>query len=850
MEKWTSKVSGPANGLCQQWTATRCHRLLRPLLTHVAALRKEVDWQRSFCPDQNLAQSRAQEAVSEASGKRSSSDRDSFQARKKARYTYSLKTSKATSHRGSARDCPGEKAKESKARHEEPSREGIVLPTPVLKRARGHLMSSPVIHSFWPQEDAMVSRVGKCHHVQECCANRCVFELELATLRKTTAPSRFFLYESIFRALDALLRATTTQKPGRGTSKSLVAMCLRKVPEYVVGLELWRQVDAEANGTRSTLDGAEVSFEIYSDLESLGVGNCGWKHLSDVARAHGIKVVKDAISEGLIELEFSVMLARLCNESPSFTDRGELIEAIVSRQYEKPSGPDDWFAKSRETMPLEIFLPSSRKAWAGAFRARNMSNLLSHQLLPREWILTRDFGTIWSSTVRDIAGKSTSQDTITFIITSIHALCSHMLSRGRKKASPEEAVGAAQQTLIGALTALVTTALLGQQTLVQYPTISSKDRIRTINRRVEYIIRVCLTTIGSRSGGIRPSTYLLLLAAFFLDSTLESTESGQRRGNRYRTMLQNCWDDGPGSCQWGQRYEATLALMCSIAQCCGRGTTAPASAYLTRLCDRLGTVRDGQLGSLRRDAAFLLADQTGDLRDLAFAEGLEAGRDDRPPSRDRDRPRQTPGRGTAFAGFRWDEGISEWVTTSPAVLAASTRLRRAPPPSPADDPGARSRGHARRRREDSTRRREGDTHPASGERAETRAPGIETRIGGTSCLMEVGVVEKVSEEIPSRRRSRPQAKRKSAEESPRAAGDAAVPDSNADELWDDDDHHHHEQGYQLGGKENRPAHRAVEWHAPTKRRRKRGSLQSRQPLRTIANAYFDCDGSSGDELGL
>jgi len=829
-------------------------------LTHVAALRKEVDWQRSFCQGDGVAQSKAQESAKEAHGKQAGSS----VARKRARYTYSLKASKAKSHHGSSvRDIQGAKFQGAKfqgakVRQEEPSKEGIVLPTPVLKRVRGHLMSSP-IQNLGPADDATTARGGKCHHLQECCANRCVLELELAALRTTTIPSRFFLYESIFRALDALLRATSTQRPNPRASKSLLAMCLRKIPDYVAELEFWEKQDAETNGSRSAHDGLGISFEIYSELESLGAGNSGWKHLSEVVRAHGIKVVQTAISEGLIDLEFSILLARLCSESPSFANREALIEAIVSRQYAKPSGADDWFAKSSETMPLEILIPSSRKVWAAPFRARLMSNLVNSKLLPREWILTRDFGTIWSWTVRDLVRKNTGQDTMPFIITSIRTLCDHKLSRGRKNSSSDAGLTIAQQTLISALTALVTTALLGQQTLAEDPKISTKRRIRTINRRIAYIIQACLAGRNRpRNSYIRPSTYVLLLATFFLDSPPEEVpEVDQLGGNRYREMLEGCWngdDNGPNSYEWKQQYEVTLALTCSIAQCCGRGATVAANAYLTKLCDRLGTARNPPR-NLRQDAAFLLADQTGDLRDLAFAEGLEAQHDTDTAAVER--PRQTPSRKTAFAGFRWDEGISEWVTASPVLVRrrrmttttatlATTTTTTGRAASSVGDLERTSRDVTPRRRE-SAQRQLGDTPLASATGEDTQAIGIETWIAGTSCSIdELVVVEKEEqgkENIP--RRSRP--KRKSAELGLPLAVEYA---EDAMESLDDDEDELWGGGQQAGLADQSGGRRPVKWHAPAKRRRARGSLQSRQPLKTIPNAYYDCGGSSGDELGL
>lgn len=848
MERWASKNLTVANCPSQQWTATRCHRLLRPLLTHIAALRKEVGWQKTFGPGDEATQPKATESTNEHRSKRSRSVGHSLPQRKRARYRYSLKTSKAAGLRAESRNGQGEKVKEVKERPEELSREGIILPTPVIKRVRGHPMSSPV-QNLGPLDDAAgSSRGGRCQHSRECSTARCTFELELAELRSTITPSRFSLYESIFRALDALLRATSAPGPTLGSSKSLLAMCLRKVPDYIAELELWKKQDAEAEGTKSAHEDSDISFEIYSELESLGAAGRGWKHLAEVVRAHGIKVVKTAISEGLIDLGFSALLARLCNESPSLSSRGALAETIVSQQYAKPSGTDDWFARSAETRPLEILIPSSRKSWAAPFRATLMYNLLSSKLLPREWILTRDFGTIWSWTVRDLVRKNIGQETMAFIIESIRALCAHMTPRGRKSYSSDESLTIVQQTLISALTALVTTALLGQQTLAENPTISTKHRIRTINRRVGYIIRACLAeTTWAKRGSIRPSTYLLLLAAFFVDSTAESTETDPSNTS-YKEVLDGCWDgddNGANSHEWKRRYETTLALTCSIAQCCGRGTTVAANTYLTKLCSRLETTRNPP-SNMRQDAAFLLADQTGDLRDLAFAEALEAR--SAIPAVD-SLPQQAPQCRTAFAGFRWDEGISEWVTASPALVPRKRRVASTAgkATSSIGDLERTSRDVTPRPRADasSSLGQLSDTRPASVVGEDSPAIGIETWIAGTRCSHDgLGGDKELEKENMPRinllRSKRKSASRALSETTYGTTESLGGGDDDEDELWDD----------QQGRRRSTGGRGLVEWHAPTKRRRARGSLQSRQPLKTIPNAYFDCGGSSDDELGM
>lgn len=78
----------------------------------------------------------------------------------------------------------------------------------------------------------------------------------------------------------------------------------------------------------------------------------------------------------------------------------------------------------------------------------------------------------------------------------------------------------------------------------------------------------------------------------------------------------------------------------------------------------------GALKNMRVDAAFRLAECTGDLRDLEIAEGW---RDSigtpvqRREGGDKGEMGKRKAKGGSFSGIRWDEGISEWVAATPGT---------------------------------------------------------------------------------------------------------------------------------------------------------------------------------------
>ncbi|KAL1871715.1 hypothetical protein VTK73DRAFT_1936 [Phialemonium thermophilum] len=808
----------------QQWTATRCHRLLRPLLTHVAALRKELKWQQACCTSQPRQVSKNQEDQPGPSAKRSYSELGAFPVRKRARYTYSQRTSKTASHGPSSQDGHDKTAKRAERCVKTTVKEGIALPTPVIRRIRGRSVASPA-EDLAPKAPKTAIKSGRCHHSPESCAHRCAFELELSSLRQRTDPSLFLLYESIFRALDALLRATSSQKSTPSAPKSLLAMCLRKVPDYIGELEYWKRKDAEATGSRLAPDDSEPSFELYSELEYLGTGGLGWKHLSTVVRAHGIKIVRDAVSEGLLDLDFSIMLARLCEEPQSFTCRGRLLQVAVSKEYPNPASPDDWFAGSPETKPLHLLLQSPRMTFAQPFQCSIMTSLLNNRLLPWEWALTRDFGTIWSRAVAGLAQDGVSRDTIEYVVASLQVLCHHSLLKGRRPINGSS--GAQQQSLVSALTALVTMAVLGSEALGDcLPSSSYIERVRSTNRRLEYVIRACLSRLKSskRHGG-RNSHHLLLLGAYLCSSVAEGAwQGGSSSKGIWADALRASWDRSADitTGQGRQHYECTLALLCSIAQCCARETRTPAHVYLTDLCNRLDSARPPSQ-HVREDAAFLLADQTSDLRDLAFAEGLKAKATGDTEDKQMQESCQ---RKTAFSGFRWDAGISEWVTASPVIQRKATKAQPKPTFNIRRRHRAEERNQARHFVLDSTAE-SGSLDVEKRRRQRTLRPDRALACRPMPCNRQLPTIRQDS-----------QAEDDSDGKSEKRAMVTGSPQNEAGRC-----------PAAAAEKENRTGHGgAIGWNAPT-RRRGRVSLQTRRTSGS-ATSRHDFDDFSDDELAV
>lgn len=645
------------------WTTTRCHRLLRPLKTHISALRREVELESA-------------EALSDGAPADGASDlgRPTTAGRPKIQHTYSRRGRRparevnSCGRQGPETPKPPKVSRLPSKKTMQPGE--IVLPTPVIRRARGQQLSSPVQQPA--QQPALTkpraTGSSKAPGGPRPSSLISALETQMLPLRGCVSPTRFFLHESILRALHALLAATGEPSAGTtrggGGGKSLMAMCLRRVPEYIGELEDWEQREAEEQGTKSTLQSSEVSNEVYEAVEAMLPPGRGCPQLRTVLRAHGLKVVRDAVVEGLLDDGFSLLLVSLCSRTKSYLGAEGLLEAILDRPYPKPKSVGSTFDEARKLAPLKALRDFARESGRPQFMLRQLSRLVSRQLLPLSWLSTKEFSTIWSGIVKALSGNGVCDDTASFAILMITTLSSRARTTPfTLKPETDGSKSLSQQTLISAITAVASLPLLrqGAGDLPAHLTAST-------SKRVGYIIQACIHELrrARKAGWI---STVLHLAAYFIKAPQDiSKETGM--SELWGHIVQHR-DRRDGK----QHYEAATAVICCLAQYCGRGTAEPSHHHLTKLCDQLdsiiATADEAKSRKIRIDCAFFLAERTNDLRDLAFAESFDVA-----AKADDQTIRPTPREQAAsspFVGFRWDEGISEWVTATPVAQQLRSR---------------------------------------------------------------------------------------------------------------------------------------------------------------------------------
>ncbi|RYP79104.1 hypothetical protein DL771_000082 [Monosporascus sp. 5C6A] len=663
----------------QPWTTTRCHRLLRPLISRIASLRRDIA---VLLPKQPLDHGQGPDR---AGVKRKSSECDWLLPRKKVHRTYSQKRSRFPAEERSRTNEKPANLKTVKclrqgaavALHGE-----AVAPTPLLRRARGQIVSWPAQEpngfGEYKQAAQNASQTKDARTRRRSTLPQKQLDERLAAMKPQMSPDRYSDYEAIYRSLETLLTATNGRSRENRGPRSFLDMCLRRVPQYVTELEAWERQEAERKGTFSALENTNTSMKIYNELESLGAAQ-GWRHLRVVVRADGLRAVKEAVSEGLFDDAFLELLVDLCMVTGAPDEAEELVEAMVQREYPYPPTPDVSFAELSPLQPLATLWAFANRTGRSSYLLRQHTLLLSTGRLPQDWLGTREFQRVWSLAVRALSKEAPAADADEFMIRSISLLSTRKQRPGGRHESPQlekEISLANRQALVGALATIAAMSSLGENE-IRSSSLSDVDaaKVSRIGARLQYILQSSLAEVNARNRNhMSVGTRLLHLTLFL--SSVESRNEGARsivkegietvctQPTEYNTVRED---------RLRQQYNTTISLLSSTARSLGRGLSVPSHDCLDRLFRRLETLglESGILGRMKAASAFTLAQETHNVRDLIYAEKLNPDSENR--SKDGHHVPQTQ---RLFTGYRWDATIGEWVTVSPVKQRPQPGRRR------------------------------------------------------------------------------------------------------------------------------------------------------------------------------
>lgn len=665
-------------GTGKEWTAVRCHRLLRPLTSRVAILDKDFSRFPSATAGclkrqrQSRSTGPSQERTKSEDSQGSDADWGQQQPRKRLKRTYSGRAGKrrASKHEG----WENQKASSMSSGSRDIAAPGsITVSTPLLTRSIEPTAKTAAEHI---EQDVDIR--GLKRYRPRCAAQDNHAYRQLLQLRKVLPAARYSTYEGIYNGFEALLKATrtTSDKLRVRESKSLFSMCLRSVPYHIAEQTELHCRAAKDSGNKSALDMPDISLEIYDDLESLGSSGCGWKHLRAVVRSHGIQIITNAVDRGLLDISFCGALVSLC-ASTNDLDAGESILSSVLNLETIPT-PNTVFCRlSSESTSRSMYLlwDFAKRSHRNSYHLRQITQMLAGGHIASAWLATKDFGQIWTMAIQILSTEPDNTDAANYLQTALSTL----ISAGVRETgtintlvqSDKNLARAIEQTYSSLLTTLAGIALLSQERSVAAASgvLAADGQVTSaIITILEYCLAECLS-VTRKQHCLWIVLLLLRRCTDMFTSNLAPSKSNDLVVGQTPLRTEVAVDSS-----------VLAELICSISACCARAGFSPQLSYLQKMHSILetsllsGSSEDHAiLTQIIIDSAFGLSEDVPDREHVDYAADISTRFE---ASNHNQRPGSICGKSKHITSseFRWEEGISEWVTATPAFNARKSKV--------------------------------------------------------------------------------------------------------------------------------------------------------------------------------
>lgn len=600
----------------QQWTAARCQRLLRQLQSRLTSLRKLV----SEKPSAPLA------------GSKRTSDNGQDPTSKRVRSTYGQRNKMvAPSVSEISVTTPPRTVRTlgaMKLGNVSPTSESVDFLTPVWRKIRDQI-------------DTPMKNIDIEHDLLNSLPPEMIEELN--AIRRHVPNEPYRIYEAIFHWLHRLLHSTTPRgKHPRG--KSLLAMCLRKIPDCIANIDAYDRQQLKDSGDESIWNISDAASDVFDQIETLGADRSGWRPLRLVVRSQAIHLISNAIVDGFFRPEFSNLLVRLCVHLKGNEEASKLVVSIYKRQASLLQVRPSHFGESKDLSSLWALLNSLKGKKISGPIFECMSALVNRGRLSPSALSSRAFSGVWISSLEGLTSGNAKPHIVEFTCSALWTL-----ARGHRPRTAE--CNAIEQALISVAAGLAVAALTLESQIIP----GEQEQRVSAWRRLVYVLDRSISLIArykSRNSPQDNASFLLVLARYIAVANSELANVGFKR--RVAEDFENMAHKIDTKANNGKQYQQTIILLCTIIQCRRRSGAASSQEILADLYSKLKheNLPDWFGRGLRKDLAFMLAQKTEDLRDLNFAENLSMTT----PA--------DPKFSTIFSGWRWEEGISEWVLPS------------------------------------------------------------------------------------------------------------------------------------------------------------------------------------------
>jgi hypothetical protein len=365
-------------------------------------------------------------------------------------------------------------------------------------------------------------------------------------------------------------------------------------------------------------------------------------------------------------VDFCGALASLCVHMSATDEAQRLLSALLSSTiFPLPK-------TLYETLGQPLVMLSKFTEYTGStsFQYRQLSGILSNGLLPLDWLATKEFGPVWTRAVQSLSPDLVDEDALAFLDTSLSLLLAAEESNsgqlGRSGATVNAVAQAIKNTLSSVLTTLSSIVVLSMDTPTQ-----NQRKLGTTSPAYEYISTLLRSGLPqSRLSGISSSAGTLLLLAYLVVQH-ERGDFAQTDSYHISLLPEYLSQVGDNFMDVSTVYNDATMFLCQIARCCGRGASSSGFEHIERLHRILETqMGDGDINNVLKslivDSAFAFAQQVSDRKHLDYAATLDEKFSARLIKASSDLESLSDCDEDS-SGFRWEEGIGEWVTTTPAL---------------------------------------------------------------------------------------------------------------------------------------------------------------------------------------
>lgn len=432
---------------------------------------------------------------------------------------------------------------------------------------------------------------------------------------------------NLVTAFRSLLTATSeAPTPERTGAPSLLSSCLRRVPAYI-SLEA-EELDADDNASE------DVCSSIYSELETLGTNSTGgWLGLREIVRAQTIQHIQDAIRERLIHDARITELTEICSRNGALREADALIQSWIARDSEDVSRKLDE-CHSALAQLTELRLTNH----ALQLYLRRHTDLVDNHHV---WIsdILRPGSAPLKDMIKALIRGPSQEEALTFLEAAVFKDC----------AVPDSTSLPIFTRLAGLLVSIALT--------------QASDAASTPGHELATVVhRIAIHTLQSQDSERGRSLHPFVMASALLHLADLSTKSDTvfvqipdlitRISQHQSVFVKFTCDVVHHVCRFSNEDELSALLLVT------RGFLNPP----VEVCAE-------QWHSLSRVAfeiAFAYAEQTGISIDQHFADSSNAV-NKLAGSAATETPRRRPN----LSGFKWEEGLCEWVAATPLLQKAS-----------------------------------------------------------------------------------------------------------------------------------------------------------------------------------